>query len=212
MSVSRRALAGRVQRLASTLAGKPIFWLVCIVTLLAFPILRSIHAEHGLPRSRPVLGRVRDFTLRDQRGGELGAAELRGRVWVASFTRVDGEPGVVSRRVMTTMSELRHRTRNLGDAIRLVTFTVDPDRDTTDLPSALSATYRVDHGSWRIVSGPTARVREVLGDFQVPETAPDSRLALVDADMLIRGYYDLADDAAVARLLRDVGLLLSLGK
>jgi len=107
---------------------------------------------------------------------------------------------------------LRHRTRNLGDAIRLVTFTVDPDRDTADLPSALSSTYRADHGTWRIVAGPTARVREVLGDFQAPEGTPEGRLALVDGNMLIRGYYDLADDAAVALLLRDVGLLLSLGE
>jgi protein SCO1 len=212
MLASPRALGARLQMLASALAGKPIVWLVFIVAMFTWPILRSIRAEGGLPGSRPVLGLVRDFTLRDQNGVELGAAELRGRLWVASFTAIECEPTCAeTRRVMAKMDELRHRTRNLGDTIRLLTFTVEPDRDTAGRMSALSATYRASHGTWRFVSGPPPRVRDVLRDFQVTEGTPETRLALVDGNMLIRGYYDVADKAALALLLRDVGLLLSLG-
>ena len=108
MLVSQRTLATRFQGLAAALAGKPIFWLVFIVTLFTWPIWRSIVSERDLPsRHRPLLGLVRDFTLRDQGGGELGAAELRGRLWVASFTAVDCEPMCThAERVMATMAEL----------------------------------------------------------------------------------------------------------
>jgi len=212
MVVFQRALGARFQGLAAALAGKPAFWLVFIVTMFTWPIWRSIRSERDLPaRHRPVLGLVRDFTLRDQNGGELGAEELRGRLWVASFTAVDCQPACIeAERVMTTMAELRHRTRNLGDALRLVTFTVAPDRDTAERMSALSVNHRASHG-WRFVSGPPDRVRGVLRDFQVAEDIPQPRVALVDGDMRIRGYYDLDTDGALDALLRDLSLLLTPG-
>ena len=113
---------------------------------------------------------------------------------------------------MTAMAEVRHRTRNLGDAIRLVTFTVDPDHDTPDHMRQLSATYRARSGVWRFVSGPAGQVRDVLHDFAIAEGTPQTRIVLVDTNMAIRGYYDADDEAAIGLLLRDVSLLLSLGR
>ena len=212
--VSPRAPGARVQALASALAAKPVFWLCIIGAMFTWPILRSIRAERELPRSllvnRPI-GTVRAFTLRDQNGEALGAAELLGRIWVASFSAVECEPMCAqSQRVMTAMAEVRHRTRNLGDAIRLVTFTVDPDHDTPDHMRQLSATYRARSGVWRFVSGPAGQVRDVLHDFAIAEGTPQTRIVLVDTNMAIRGYYDADDEAAIGLLLRDISLLLSL--
>ena len=210
MLVSQRA--SRIQVLVSFLAGKPIVWLVFIAAMFSWPIVRSMRAQRDLPRSRPALGLVRDFALRDQHGGELGPAELRGRIWVANFTAIECKPVCVqSQQMLTKMDELRRRTRNLGDAIRLVTFPVDPERDTAERMLALSATYRASRGTWRFASGPPARVRDILYDFRVAEGTPQTRFVLVDGNMLVRGYYDLADEAALALLLRDVGLLLAPG-
>jgi cytochrome oxidase Cu insertion factor (SCO1/SenC/PrrC family) len=114
-----------------------------------------------------------------------------------------------SQRVLVKMAEVRHRTRSLGDAIRLVTFTVDPGRDTPERMLELSAAHRAKSGVWRFVSGPPPRVREVLRDFHVVENTPQTRFILVDGNMAVRGYYDVDDEAAVRLLLRDVGLLLS---
>ena len=195
------------------LAGKPAFWSIFIVAMFTWPILRSLHAERDLSREhRRVLGEVRDFTLRDDRGGELGSAELRGRVWVASFAVIECKPTCsASEHVLTKMAELRHRTRNLGDAIRLVTFPLDPDRASATRLNELSATYRSGRGTWRFVSGPPAEVAAVLGSFHVTERMTATHLALVDANMQIRGSYDIADEAALPLLLRDVSLLLAPG-
>lgn len=212
VSTSRQGPSARLQRLASRLADKPIFWLAFVVVMFTWPILRSIHAERDLPRDRPVLAAVRPFTLRDQNGDELGPAELRGRIWVASFNAVECEPRCAeAERTMKAMAQVRHRTRNLGDAIRLVTFMVDLEHATAEQMSELLATHRAHHGAWRFVSGAPARMGEVLHDFQVVAGAPQSRVALVDGSLQIRGYYDLTDEAALALLLRDVSLLVSRG-
>ena len=200
----------RAQVLAATVAGKPLFWIAFIVAMFSWPILRSLHAERHLRPARAVLGGIRDFTLRDHDGTDLGASELRGRIWLASFTTIaQATTHAQSRRTMLKLDEVRHRTRNLGDTFRLLTFPLDPDRDTAERMLALAVAHRASHGSWRFVSGPVARVREVLLDFKISETTPQSRVALVDGNMSIRGYYDLARDDAVPLLLRDVSRLLS---
>jgi protein SCO1/2 len=211
MLASLRALTRRLPAFAALLAGKPIFWFSFIFAMFSWPILRSIHAERALPRTRAPLGMVRNFALRDQGDAELRATELRGRLWVASFTTVARQrDDELAQRGMSNLERVRHRTRNLGDAFRLLTFTLDPERDTAEDMRELSSRHRAQRGSWRFVSGPPARVREVLRDFQVSEVTPPNRVALVDGNLAIRGYYDLADDGDVALLLRDVSRLLTL--
>ncbi len=210
MRLHPRALGARIQALAAALVVKPAFWLLFIGAMFTWPILRSIDAERSLPHRRPTLGRVRDFSLRDQNGGSLGPGELRGRIWVANFTAVACEPMCgQSRRMLARMGEVQHRTRNLGDAIRLVTLTVDPDRDTPTQMADLAGAFRASRRTWRFLSGSPALVRAVLDDFQVVGRTPQTRFALVDAEMQIRGFYDLTDEAALDLLLRDIGLLAS---
>jgi cytochrome oxidase Cu insertion factor (SCO1/SenC/PrrC family) len=212
VGAAQRAIAHHVQSLAATLAAKPVFWLAFIGALFSWPILRAIDAEHQLPERQATLGVVRDFTLRDQAGAGLGTTELRGRVWLATFTTIGRETaGAPSPNAMLKLEEVRHRTRNLGDAFRLLTFTLDPDLDTTQHMRELSLTHRASHGSWRFVSGPPAGVREVLRDFRISEGSPHSFAALVDGNMAIRGHYDLARDDAVPLLLRDISLLVPPG-
>ncbi|HTV22333.1 MAG TPA: hypothetical protein VMG12_26780, partial [Polyangiaceae bacterium] len=115
------------------------------------------------------------------------------------------------RRLLQALDELRRRTRNLGDAMRLVTFSADPDRTTDAQLLELAATYRARRGPWRFASGVPERVREILADFGVAEGESSTRVALVDENSMIRGYYDLSDGDALSLLLRDVSLLVARG-
>ena len=208
MTASEGAFRARLQVLAAALAGKPIFWLVVVAAIFSWPILRSIQAARELPHRRPVLGQVRDFSLHDQSGDALGATELRGRIWVASFGAC--EPGCgATEPALTMMERVRHRTRNLGDGFRLVTFVIGADGGAA--VRELSARQRAGHGSWRFVSGPPDRMGQVLRDFRVAGDLDRSRVALVDGNLSIRGYYDPGDEEDIAALLRDVSLLLARG-
>lgn len=210
MSGPSRGPGARLQALAAALAGRPLFWILSVAILFAWPIVRSIQAERALPQKRPVVGRVRDFVLTDQNGDRFGAGELRGRVWVASFTAIQCAPMCAqTSRMMKKASEIQHRTRSMGDAFRLVTLTADPERDTPARLSDYSTAYRASRRTWRFVSGPPDQVRSLLEDFRVAERTPQTRFVLVDPAMQIRGFYDLADDEALNLLLRDIGLLIN---
>lgn len=199
----------RLQARAAALAGRPLFWVLLLAALTAWPIVRSIRAERQLPQNRPVIGRVRDFALVDQTGDAFGSNELRGVVWIAHFssTRCRGICGDM----LDRMSNLQHRTRNLGEAFRLVTLSVDPEHDDAAKMAKFAAAQRASRRLWRFLSGPVPTVERLLEDFQVAKRMPQTRFALVDGEMQIRGYYDLSDDGSLDLLVRDLGLLVNRG-
>ena len=62
--------------------------------------------------------------------GLLGTEQLKGRVWVADFVFTSCPPSAPSS--PRGWPQIRHRSRHLGDAFHLVTFTVDPENDTPE--------------------------------------------------------------------------------
>src|SRR5579871_6239691 len=104
-----------------------------IVLLCSLALLAGCAAHAGLP-SYAV---VPDFTLTDQNGAPFqSAAKLNDVVWVADFIFTNcGGP-------CPRMSSQMHQVQTaLADVpnIRLVSFTVDPERDT---PAVLAAYSR----------------------------------------------------------------------
>ncbi len=212
-----------IQRRAAVLVGRPAFWALFVGILFAWPIARSVRAR--LPPPLPVLGTVPDFELRDQHDRPFGAAELRGKVWVANFifTRCPTVcPGFTKK-----MAEIQHRARNLGPAIHLVSFSVDPD---FDQPAVLAQYAQANHAvpfTWSFLTGsPEAVKRTVVDGLKVAMgrdkgagATPDdfasifhgSYFVLVDARLRIRGYYDSNQDDAVDSVLHDAGLLINRG-
>lgn len=203
------ALGQRLQARAASLVARPLFWVLFLAALTAWPIARSIRAERQLPQNRPVIGAVREFALVDQNGEAYGSNELRGVVWIAHFssTRCRGTCG----QMLDRMSNLQHRTRNLGEAFRLVTLSVDPEHDNSARMAKFAFAQRASRRLWRFLSGPVATVEQLLEDFQVAKGMPQTRFALVDGALQIRGFYDLSDDGSLDLLVRDLGLLVNRG-
>ena len=80
-----------------------------------------------LPPPLPVISRVPNFQLTDQYGQPHGSDQLRGRVWVANF--VFTRCPTICPELTRQMGKVQHRARGLGDAFRLVSFSVDPEHD-----------------------------------------------------------------------------------
>lgn len=159
------------------------------------------------------------FTLTDHRSKPFGLAEMKGRVWIANF--VFTHCPTVCPKLTKRMATVADRTREHGDALHLVTFTVDPENDTPDVLAAYAKQYGADPARWTFLTGPLEAIEgAVMKGFKIAvgkqETAPGSgimtifhgeKFVLVDREGSIRGYYD-ADDEGVNGLLRDAAKLV----
>jgi protein SCO1/2 len=96
--------------------------------------------------------------------------------------------------------------------VKLVSFTVDPARDTP----AVLADYAKVHGAsnerWYFLTGPEPTLQRLdrdvfkLGSLN-PSMEHSTRFVLVDRQSRIRGYYDTSESRAIARLIDDIHAL-----
>src|SRR5215475_11039723 len=157
---------------------------------------------------------VPDFSLTDQTDKTVTLDELKGKVWVADFifTNCGGTCPIMT-------EKMRKLQQVLPAEIRMVSFSVDPDRDT---PKALAA-YAAEHGAtrdrWLFVTGDKQAMYDLclkgfklpLDDQNGPPSEPithSSRFVLVDKQGEIRGYYSGTEEEAIARLTADAKKLL----
>lgn len=141
---------------------------------------------------------VGDFRLTDQDGRTVSLADLRGKIWVASFifTRCAGPCA----RVSATMAGLQNDIAS-KPGVLLISYTVDPDFDTPAVLQKYAGHFEADPKRWRFLTGKRADIYRLIGDsFHLAVAQKDAknaqsidhstRLALVDGRGRIRGFYD----------------------
>src|SRR5690606_36335495 len=142
----------------------------------------------------------------DHHGRPFDPQTLRGEVWVAGFvfTTCPSSCPVVTR----AMGELRERFDRYSVDVEMVSFTVDPAHDTSEVLAQYVAEHELPDEHWRFVTGePTAVLRLVrhgfklgVGDREADEEgvaydiAHSTKLALVDGDGRVRGFYGISDE------------------
>jgi protein SCO1/2 len=205
------------QQRAARLAGNPMAWILALLFLFALPLGRTFTRE--VPKPPELALQLPSFELTNQRGEPFSLAHLRGKIWVADFVFLSCP--TVCPKLTKRMFEIQHRTRNLGDAFHLVTFTVDPENDTPERLAEYAYANRASPGRWSFLTGSLATIENtVIKGFKMAmgkeETSPGlfsifhgERLVLVDQAGRIRGYYE-ATDEGIAQLMRDIGLLVNL--
>src|SRR5215470_14199076 len=155
-----------------------------------------------------------DFSLTDQADKTVTLADLKGKVWVADFifTNCGGTCPIMT-------DKMRKLQERLPAEIRMVSITVDPDRDT---PKALAA-YAAEHGAtrerWLFLTGDKQSLYDLcVKGFKLPldesggtaaePIAHSTRFVLVDKEGQIRGYYTGTEDDDMKRLSADIRKLL----
>lgn len=140
---------------------------------------------------------------------------LAGAPYVASFvfTRCAGPCPAISGR-MAGLQEA------LPAEVRLVSFSVDPDRDTPPVLAEYAERFGADPDRWWFARMEKAPLYElvyagfkltILVDPKAPSgyrSTHSTKLVLVDAAGTIRGYYDSNSEREMSRLKRDALALL----
>jgi len=143
-----------------------------------------------------------EFALTERSGKTITREELKGKVWVASFvfTRCPGPCPQVTATMARLQKELDLKNT---PGLRLVTFTVDPERDTPNDLTDYANRYQADPERWLFLTGKSeAELHKLLVEgFKVTaqrsksakpgdEFDHSTRLAVVDKQGTIRGYFD----------------------
>jgi protein SCO1/2 len=176
------------------------FWIAFGLSVLA---LAGCTASAGLPS----YGVVGDFALTDQSNHPfLSANTLRGKVWIADFifTNCAGPCPRMSAQMRQVDNALRPDIKDL----RLVSFSVDPARDTPEVLARYAERYHAEPGVWFFLTGPQATLHHLarnvfmLGDVN-GDLEHSTRFVLVDRQARVRGYYLTSDEDALPHLISD---------
>jgi protein SCO1 len=170
------------------------------------------------PEPPPVINAVPEFELTDQNGRPFASVTaLRGKPWVANFifTRCT----TVCPTFTARMAELDKLTRERGDKVWLVSFSVDPEHDTPEVLARYAADRGASLEKWSFLTGKTEDIIktvtsalkihvEQVGGKPIGESIMHgTHFVLVDGAMKIRGYYNLSDLDALPRLMGDLKLV-----
>lgn len=164
----------------------------------------------------PVLGQVPAFRLVSDEGRGFGSDELKDRPWLASFLYTTC-PGPCPR--LVERLKVVRRTVPATD-LAIVSFSVDPATDTPEVLAAYKAARGIAAGdAWTFVTGPPEEVIELVqkgfltavergsGDTEEGAVSHGVRVALIDGQGGIRGFYATDSDEDVARLAHEVASL-----
>src|SRR5205085_792036 len=120
------------------------------------------------------LGPVGEFALTERGGEVVRDADLRGKVWVASFvfTRCTGPCPQVTATIRRLQSD-----PDLPKEVMFVTFTVDPGRDDPDELKKYADHFKADPDRWLFLTGDEKTIHKLLQErfkqTAVRRTGPD---------------------------------------
>lgn len=187
----------------------------------------------GTAREPTVFWPAPAFTLTDQQGQPVSSERLRGTVVIANFiyTHCDDICPLLTVQMQGLQDRLR-REGVLGEEVQLLSFTVDPARDTPAVLAAYAERHGADPEAWRFLTGPTDTVVPLIVEgFRLgvdalppPETPAQphadgehttqdyavmhsGRFVLIDRMGQVRAFYD-GRDFVPERVIHDIRQLL----
>lgn len=204
--------------------------LVAGLLLLALAAIRSgVLSQGQLPDTVGDFGAAPAFALTDQLERPVSSDMFRGKVLIANFiyTSCNDICPLLSVQMQRLQNRLR-REQLLGSHVQLLSFTVDPVRDTPVVLRNYAQRHNADPDTWRFLTGPEDTVKPLIVEgFRLgvqalpPATATRSlddngaatnteyevmhsgRFVLIDKQGRIRAYYD-GQEVDLERVVRDI--------
>ena len=192
-----------------------------LALLASLALVGGCKSSHAAP-ALDVLGQVPAFSFTDQTGAQVTSKDLTGHVVIADFifTRCP----TICPTVELKMERIGKKLDGLGDKLRMVSFSVDPEHDTPPVMATFAARYHADPAHWKFLTGPLAEVKHAAEDGLhmsierkgtaadgTPDIAHDTHFVLIDQKMRIRGYYDSSDGKRLDQLVADARALANSG-
>jgi protein SCO1 len=204
-------------------------WMLAAIALAAALAYLAIYLLHSPPEAKgdpgagsgaaatdghlPVLFDAPAFQMTAEDGRTFSSNDLGGKVWVADFffTTCAGPCPAMS-------AEMARLSKSVAgaDAVRFVSFSVDPGRDTPAVLTEYANKYDADQPRWVLLTEPGTSYLDLAAGFKVMAKPADGsqpiihseRFFLVDGQGKVRGSYLWKDRESMDRLANDAAELL----
>ncbi len=157
----------------------------------------------------PDYGVVPPFEMTDSAGEPFNSLALADKAWVVDFiyTSCPAECPLMT----SKMHSIEKQVRSDGD-IRLVSISVDPDRDTPEVLNNFAKRYGGPTKQWTFLTGSPQTIHQVafttfhVGDV-IGKISHSTKFVLVDKRGHIRGYYSTLEADGIPDMMRDLAAL-----
>ncbi|MEO5684120.1 MAG: SCO family protein [Chitinophagaceae bacterium] len=179
--------------------------------------------KDGKETTDTVWHQAKNISLINQLGDTVSLDQLRGKVLVIDFFFT--HCGSICPALTQHMKKLQDAIKRLDNMkyadtnfVQLLSFSVDPERDSVPVIKKYADKYGVNHDVWWMLTGP----KKTIYDFAFEELKVDkynddavdssfvhtSRFTLLDRNRIVRGYYNGLNDTSLAKLSNDIVLLM----
>lgn len=198
------------------------------ITVLTVPVLLFFLVEAYEDRftELPVYGpvevvdgkevqhRIWDFAMIDQNGRKVTEQVIDGKVAVVNFFFTSCP--TICPQMMRNMQDVQDLYRGDPD-VEMLSFTVDPKRDTPARLKRYAEAYHVQSDQWHLLTGDKKKIYQLArnsfylsasqGDGGDHDFIHSENLVLIDRDRRIRGYFDGTNEEAVGQLISSIAKL-----
>jgi len=219
-------------------AAKPLWKNPFLIAFIGGAIFLTVlpFLQRAQMRAPEPLGPIGEFSLLDEHGKAFGSADLKGKVWIATFffTRC---PSVCPAQQKLLVGALPHVEDLAGRSdvapIELVSFTVDPENDVSavlnDYEKKLDPLQEATRNRVHLLTGTKHDMREllvkhflvVMGDrtpasaeaaanADLYDIAHAAKFALVDQEGMLRGFWS-TDEQGRGNVINAARLLAKQG-
>ena len=169
---TRRSLLWALWMLAATIGGGFAAWpWIGGQVTRPFGIFPSTSPSQSVLETLGVYGEVPDFSLTERSGRRVTLADLRGKVWIANFIYTQCTETCPTQSLQISRLQLEFPTQ---PDLRLVSITVDPERDSPDVLKRYAERYQADPERWLFLTGPKRAIYHLAADgFKLSVVDPD---------------------------------------
>jgi protein SCO1/2 len=185
--------------------------------MIALVATRSVVARRDAQQSAQTSAKFEplfdtpSFEFTDQNGKSLTRDDLLGKVWIADFIFVNcaGPCPIMTSKLADVQKQVARPD------VKLISFSVDPERDTPAVLKEYAHRFGADESRWHFLTGEKQKIYQTAADMKitaVPATddAPiihSELFLLVNRDGNVVGVYHSNEESEMKRLIADAAEL-----
>ena len=176
-------------------------------------LLCLLLASCGSKIENPLNWEINSFTYEDQNGESFGLKDLKGKVWIADFIFTSCE--TVCPPMTANMTKLQQQLKEKGiENVEFVSFSVDPEVDTTEKLKDFMGRYDLDSAKWHFLTGYSQEEisQFALENFHTVAQKPKAddqvihgtEFYLVDQNGKVMKSYSAVQDVPYEEIIKDI--------